>query len=482
MNLELEAAGALTTATLAASEIEGANSHRPSSDHAPANCANCAAPLTGPFCHACGQRAHVHRSLLHLGEEVLHGLLHFDAKAWRTLPMLVAKPGKLTRDYIDGKRTRFVSPLALFLFMMFLMFFAVSSVTVTPANTMPGQVAAATADLEKDIAKAKIKLAKAEAKLSAARANEESASAAQAEAEGARSEVHQNEVALKTFTAAVATKDGVNADGTPVYSGSVTTGIARLDGKIKQAIKNPEFTLYKIKNAASKFSFLLVPLSLPFLWLMFFWKRGVTMYDHAVFALYSLSFMALLVAVLTLLEKTGLEHAGGMAGLRGAAAAHVPATARHLLARHQIDAVAHAGADGRFADRADSVPAADPVPERDVMLRIRAEDPGTPDAAALIEELSAALAAITGDSGKSSFDADDVGSQASRFAVARDRTTALQWAAARFRPLADGVAELKRMYARPGNPGAGSALLAFLEAEAAALEYRAIWLSTRVRQ
>ena len=38
---------------------------------------------------------------------------------------------------------------------------------------------------------------------------------------------------------------------------------------------------------------------------------------------------------------------------------------------------------------------------------------------------------------------------------------------------------MKRTYARPGNPGIGSALLAFLEAEAAALGYRAIWLETR---
>ncbi len=309
MNLEFEPAGALVTATLAASEIEGASAHSPAKVHAPANCANCATPLTGAFCHACGQRAHVHRSLLHLGEEVLHGLLHFDAKAWRTLPMLVAKPGKLTREYIDGKRTRFVSPLALFLFMMFLMFFAVSSINVTRSGAVPGEVASATAGLEKDIAKAKLKLAKAEEKLAAARAKGESANVAQADAEGARSEVNQDEVALQAITAAVAGKETVAAGGAPVHSNdvSVTTGNSRLDATIRQAIKNPEFTLYKIKNAASKFSFLLVPLSLPFLWLMFFWKRGVTMYDHAVFALYSLSFMALLVTALTLLEKAGLN-------------------------------------------------------------------------------------------------------------------------------------------------------------------------------
>ncbi len=112
------------------------------------------------------------------------------------------------------------------------------------------------------------------------------------------------------------------------------------------------------------------------------------------------------------------------------------------------------------------------------MLSVRAEDASTPDAIALVDELSSALAAITGDSGRSSFDTGDVRGAGACFAVARNADgTAVGCGA--FRPLVDGVAELKRMYARPGNLGVGSALLAFLEAEASALHYRAIWLETR---
>jgi hypothetical protein len=59
-------------------------------------------------------------------------------------------------------------------------------------------------------------------------------------------------------------------------------------------LENPELFLYKLQNTAYKFSFLLIPLSLPFIWLLLFWKRGVTLYDHAVFALYSVSFMSFL--------------------------------------------------------------------------------------------------------------------------------------------------------------------------------------------
>ncbi len=111
------------------------------------------------------------------------------------------------------------------------------------------------------------------------------------------------------------------------------------------------------------------------------------------------------------------------------------------------------------------------------MLTIRAEDPGTADAAALLDELSGALAAITGDSGRSSFDAGEMRMAGTLFAVARNAQGRAIGCGA-LRPLDPGVAELKRMFAK--ERGAGGAVLAFLEVEAAAMGYRAVWLSTRV--
>jgi hypothetical protein len=72
----------------------------------PHPCANCGAALLGPFCHECGQAAHVHRSLSHLLHELLHHLLHFETRGWQTLPLLIVRPGLLTRRYIDGQRKR----------------------------------------------------------------------------------------------------------------------------------------------------------------------------------------------------------------------------------------------------------------------------------------------------------------------------------------------------------------------------------------
>jgi GNAT superfamily N-acetyltransferase len=104
-------------------------------------------------------------------------------------------------------------------------------------------------------------------------------------------------------------------------------------------------------------------------------------------------------------------------------------------------------------------------------------DPESSDARVLIGELDAALAAICGDSGSGSFDPADVRGPGAVFLVARDgQGVALGCGA--LRPLLPGVAELKRMYARPGS-GAGRFLLAALEAQAAAFGYREVRLSTR---
>jgi GNAT superfamily N-acetyltransferase len=112
-------------------------------------------------------------------------------------------------------------------------------------------------------------------------------------------------------------------------------------------------------------------------------------------------------------------------------------------------------------------------------IQLQQEDPSAPDSLRLMDELSTTLEAITGDSGKASFDADDVRGPSACFVVARDGNgTAVGCGA--FRPLQPGVAEIKRMYARHGTTGVGSVVLRFLEDEAAALGYQAIWLETRL--
>ena len=88
-------------------------------------CANCATPLQGPWCHACGQLGEdFHRSTVKLVGEAFEGILHLDGRMWTTLPDLFRHPARLTRAYLDGHRAPQIPPLRLFLVVLLVVFFA----------------------------------------------------------------------------------------------------------------------------------------------------------------------------------------------------------------------------------------------------------------------------------------------------------------------------------------------------------------------
>jgi len=114
-----------------------------------------------------------------------------------------------------------------------------------------------------------------------------------------------------------------------------------------------------------------------------------------------------------------------------------------------------------------------------LLPRVAAADPGAADALALMAELDGTLQAITGDSGRTQFSIDDARGAAGRFALARDAQGRALGCGA-LRPMGDSMAEIKRMFARPGSKGIGSAVLAWLEAEALQIGYRVLRLETRL--
>ena len=67
----------------------------------------------------------------------------------------------------------------------------------------------------------------------------------------------------------------------------------------------------KVQDAASKYSWMLIPMSVPFMWLLFPFRRQYNTYDHTVFVTYSLSFMMLLVVAGGLLISVGLTSIAG---------------------------------------------------------------------------------------------------------------------------------------------------------------------------
>lgn len=96
-------------------------------------CANCGAPMHGPFCYACGQpEKGMVRHLASVLSDVGDTIFNVDSRIFRTILPLYFRPGFLTAEYFMGRRTRYVTPFRLFFFLCIIAFFAVQfSVNLT---------------------------------------------------------------------------------------------------------------------------------------------------------------------------------------------------------------------------------------------------------------------------------------------------------------------------------------------------------------
>ena len=297
MSGEFAAAGDIATGALIGRVVEPKAGEHGVGEGAHGVCLNCGTALIGSFCHACGQNGHVHKTLTSIGHDLLHGVFHFEGKVWRTVPMLVTRPGGLTRRYIDGERARFVSPLAMFLFFVFLMFatfHSLESGTDFNLDNTPATKSEKLAKLDGEIASNQAKLDRAQQRIAQGKADDDD----QGDIVGYQATLSGLRIARTSVVAGPeeARKQAVN---------TVNTGWPALDEGIRKANKNPELALYKLQSSAYKYSWALIPISVPFVALLFLWRRRFKLYDHAIFVTYSLAFMMLLTTAISLLVTIG---------------------------------------------------------------------------------------------------------------------------------------------------------------------------------
>jgi hypothetical protein len=306
----------ITSAGIAARAIEPATGLDRSGHTAEQLCLNCGTALIGTYCHGCGQRGHVHRTLGAFFHDLVHGVLHFEGKVFHTLPKLMLRPGELTRRYIAGERARFVSPLALFLFSVFTMF-AVVSLLGSPMDMISNSNSAeAATEVESERAKLMARLAE----LRQARA------AAVAKGQGTKSldedirKVESGLQVLDVFRVGTTTESFSVKQDAATPNPQVKLGDANilgfepdsaLDVAYGQAKSNPGLLIYKLQTNAYKFSWALIVISVPFMALLFLWRRR-PFYDHAVFVTYSITAVSMLVILGSLLILAGLSASAVM--------------------------------------------------------------------------------------------------------------------------------------------------------------------------
>jgi hypothetical protein len=218
-------------------------------------CANCATPLMGPWCYACGQVGEdFHRSIWKLIGEVFEGLLHFDGRVWTTLPDLFRHPARLTRAYLDGHRAPQIPPFRLFLVVLVLVFFAGS--LGSGSMFKPAAVSAGG---------------------------------------------HGKVATVKTHTLAQMSPQERARMKAAIQGGktSLTQGQAEVDwlkGRMAKVVDDPERFSLVLESWAERFAFLTLPMAAGLISLTFVFQRRFFIFDHTIFSLHSLSAVGLLFA------------------------------------------------------------------------------------------------------------------------------------------------------------------------------------------
>ncbi|TLY63744.1 MAG: DUF3667 domain-containing protein [Gammaproteobacteria bacterium] len=84
--------------------------------------------MSARYCSACGQRLEppVH-SVWHFTKVAFEDLTHADSRLWRTLTALLFKPGYLTREFLAGRRARYLPPVRLYLVLSVVFFLGASA-------------------------------------------------------------------------------------------------------------------------------------------------------------------------------------------------------------------------------------------------------------------------------------------------------------------------------------------------------------------
>ena len=219
-------------------------------------CANCATPLSGPWCYACGQAAEdFHRSILRLGGEVVEGLLHMDGRLWRTLPDLLMRPGKLTRSYLDGHRAPQIPPLRLFLVVLLAIFLIGGIASQTKLGTITASV-------------------DSKGKVVAAR--------------------------TRTFDQMTPEERAKTINQIQIDLGSGKRDMAAtqwLRERVQHTLADPERFKLVVEQWSERFAFLMLPISALMLSILFIFQRRFYLFDHTIFSLHSLSAVGLVIVL-----------------------------------------------------------------------------------------------------------------------------------------------------------------------------------------
>ena len=250
MSIELETAGAASI---------GGMTTRQKADLSEQPSRNSGEMVSQRNCPNSGQMAaSFHRPVLSLIGETIGDTFTLDGRLARTLPVLMFRPGRLTRNYTEGKRARYVPPFRLFL-LASLLFYLVLFALVPPGQFI-------NVDDE------------TRAEITASISEGQTAEAAETVQETARERLNRANINVEA-------PSGVQED---------------IENQIVAVLENQDQFAAQLENWLPRLSILIVPLTIFALTLLHVWRRSLYIYDHAIHALHLHSWIYLTGALLML--------------------------------------------------------------------------------------------------------------------------------------------------------------------------------------
>lgn len=253
-------------------------------------CLDCELWSQGPFCNYCGQKMDLSSSIGEFLLQALPSIASRDGRFTRTFKMLLFNPGRLTRRFHAGKRTRYLSPIGMLLSAIFILFMLPLVTGLIPENAEEQRQFQATnrsTMLELDAGIKKL---------------EQQVNQAKGERRVELLEELSSDIYLRNTVARIADVPTIpksrHAKLLKELHSPDENWIERRFSIIGQEwSKNPELKLTSLRNTLIKYSWLLIPLTLPTMMLLMPGGHR-NRFKHVLFAGYSLAFMLFLIALL----------------------------------------------------------------------------------------------------------------------------------------------------------------------------------------
>ncbi|MEP6949864.1 MAG: DUF3667 domain-containing protein [Ginsengibacter sp.] len=101
------------------------------------NCLNCGTTVVGKYCHECGQEnVEPKETFWQLASHFFSDMTHFDSKVFTSMKDLILKPGFLSKEYVRGRRSRYLNPIRMYFFTSFVFFLIFFSLFAIDENSL----------------------------------------------------------------------------------------------------------------------------------------------------------------------------------------------------------------------------------------------------------------------------------------------------------------------------------------------------------